>query len=38
LWIDGHQKMDYKRRFKPLQIRTTAGWTTLASQATTATR
>ena len=31
-------KMDYKRRFKPLQIRTAAGWTTLASQATTATR
>ncbi|MGP1665919.1 MAG: arginyltransferase [Rhodanobacter sp.] len=25
-WIDGHPKMDYKRRFKPLQIRTTEGW------------
>ncbi len=25
-WIDGHPKMDYKRHFKPLQIRTTDGW------------
>ena len=25
-WIDGHPKMDYKRRFKPLQIRTATGW------------
>jgi len=25
-WIDGHPKMDYKRRFKPLQIRTAEGW------------
>ena len=29
-WIDGHPKMDYKRRFKPLQIRTAAGWETMA--------
>jgi arginine-tRNA-protein transferase len=25
-WIDGHAKMDYKRRFQPLQIRTREGW------------
>lgn len=25
-WIDGHPKMDYKRRFRPLQIRTAEGW------------
>ncbi|HXS03062.1 MAG TPA: arginyltransferase [Rhodanobacter sp.] len=25
-WIDGHPKMDYKRRFRPLQIRTADGW------------
>lgn len=25
-WIDGHPKMDYKRRFRPLQIRTAQGW------------
>jgi arginine-tRNA-protein transferase len=25
-WIDGHPKMDYKRRFQPLQIRTANGW------------
>ena len=25
-WIDGHPKMDYKRRFKPLQVRGTDGW------------
>jgi leucyl-tRNA---protein transferase len=25
-WIDGHPKMDYKRRFQPLQIRTPDGW------------
>ena len=30
-WIDGHPKMDYKRRFKPLQVRSAAGWTTLGS-------
>ena len=35
-WIDGHPKMDYKRRFKPLQIRTAAGWTALASDQATA--
>ena len=28
-WIDGHPKMDYKRRFKPLQIRTSTGWHTM---------
>jgi arginyl-tRNA--protein-N-Asp/Glu arginylyltransferase len=28
-WIDGHPKMDYKRRFKPLQIRTPEGWHTM---------
>jgi leucyl-tRNA---protein transferase len=25
-WIDGHPKMDYKRRFKPLQVRGADGW------------
>ncbi|MEO8748431.1 MAG: arginyltransferase [Rhodanobacter sp.] len=25
-WIDGHPKMDYKRRFRPLQVRTAQGW------------
>jgi len=25
-WIAGHPKMDYKRRFRPLQIRTSEGW------------
>ncbi len=28
-WIDGHPKMDYKRRYRPLQVRTAAGWMTL---------
>jgi arginine-tRNA-protein transferase len=28
-WIDGHPKMDYKKRFQPLQVRTTEGWTDL---------
>lgn len=28
-WIDGHPKMDYKRRFKPLQVRTAEGWVEL---------
>jgi arginine-tRNA-protein transferase len=28
-WIDGHPKMDYKRRFRPLQIRTADGWVTM---------
>lgn len=28
-WIDGHPKMDYKRRFRPLQLRTAAGWTSM---------
>lgn len=28
-WIEGHPKMDYKRRFRPLQLRTAAGWETL---------
>ena len=25
-WIEGHPKMDYKRRFRPLQVRGNAGW------------
>ena len=25
-WIEGHPKMDYKRHFRPLQIRTIDGW------------
>lgn len=25
-WIEGHPKMDYKRRFRPLQLRTAEGW------------
>jgi arginine-tRNA-protein transferase len=29
-WIDGHPKMDYKRRFKPLQIRSANGWVTMS--------
>jgi leucyl-tRNA---protein transferase len=29
-WIDAHPKMDYKRRFHPLQIRKADGWKTLA--------
>lgn len=29
-WIDGHPKMDYKRHFHPLQIRTQAGWQVMA--------
>lgn len=29
-WIERHPKMDYKRRFKPLQVRTADGWQTLA--------
>ncbi len=29
-WIDGHPTVDYKRRFKPLQIRGTDGWRDLA--------
>ena len=29
-WIDGHPKMDYKRRFRPLQIRTADGWVMMA--------
>lgn len=28
-WIEGHPKMDYKRRFRPLQVRSREGWTTL---------
>jgi arginine-tRNA-protein transferase len=28
-WIEGHEKMDYKRRFRPLQIRTREGWVPL---------
>ena len=30
-WIEGHEKMDYKRRFHPLQVRTREGWAPLAS-------
>lgn len=30
-WIEGHPKMDYKRRFKPLQVRSDAGWTELGA-------
>jgi arginine-tRNA-protein transferase len=30
-WIDGHPTLDYKRRFKPLQIRTATGWTVLTA-------
>ncbi len=26
-WIDGHPKMDYKRRFQPLEIRKNGHWT-----------
>ena len=29
-WIDGHPKMDYKRRFNPLQVRGADGWRELA--------
>lgn len=25
-WIRNHEKMDYKRRFRPLQVRTPGGW------------
>ena len=25
-WIDGHPKMDYKRRFQPLEIRKAGSW------------
>lgn len=28
-WIEGHAKMDYKRRFRPLQVRTREGWVQL---------
>jgi arginine-tRNA-protein transferase len=28
-WIAGHPKMDYKRRFRSLQIRTREGWVPL---------
>lgn len=28
-WIDGHPKMDYKRRFRPLEIRGAEGWQTM---------
>ncbi len=29
-WIEGHPKMDYKRRFRPLQIRGPDGWQPMA--------
>jgi arginine-tRNA-protein transferase len=28
-WIEGHPKMDYKRRFRPLQVRHANGRSTL---------
>lgn len=28
-WIEGHPKMDYKRRFRPLQLREADGWKTM---------
>lgn len=28
-WIEGHPKMDYKRRFRPLEVRTAGGWARL---------
>jgi leucyl-tRNA---protein transferase len=28
-WIEGHPKMDYKRRFQPLQVRLADGWVDL---------
>lgn len=28
-WIQGHPKMDYKRRFQPLQLRGAEGWKTM---------
>ncbi|WP_199097375.1 arginyltransferase [Dyella sp. ASV21] len=31
-WIAGHPKMDYKRRFRPLQIRTSEGWVTMPEE------
>jgi len=36
-WIAGHAKMDYKRRFRPLQIRTAQGWQDMAPPAGSAT-
>ncbi len=32
-WITRHPKMDYKRRFRPLQIRTVDGWQALDEHA-----
>lgn len=29
-WIDGHPKMDYKRRFRPMQVRGSEGWQLLS--------
>jgi arginine-tRNA-protein transferase len=28
-WIDGHPKMDYKSRFRPLELKRVEGWTAL---------
>lgn len=28
-WIENHPKMDYKRRFRPLQLRGPSGWATM---------
>jgi arginine-tRNA-protein transferase len=31
-WIDGHPKMDYKRRFRPLQVRKLEGWVSMTDE------
>jgi arginine-tRNA-protein transferase len=31
-WIEGHPKMDYKRRYRPLQIRGPDGWKPMPDQ------
>ncbi len=33
-WIDGHPKMDYKRRFRPAEVLGERGWTPLAPDTT----
>jgi arginyl-tRNA--protein-N-Asp/Glu arginylyltransferase len=30
-WIDGHPKMDYKKRYRPLEILDSGAWKTLES-------
>jgi arginine-tRNA-protein transferase len=32
-WIDGCDKMDYKARFRPLEVHGTGGWTILDAPA-----